>query len=160
MSAAFGGLGDSLFWATLMPLAALSGLIGYLFWPQYALIGAAAVIIVYSIPHLWVRYYLMDCGFRDGKAFIGYLKRAKIPRMITIASFIAVIFLGIYSTGLVWVPIKEGNFGYIAAALSVIIIVVMQIKTDKRTIPAELLWYLVIIISIPLSLLISVNQVL
>jgi len=159
MSGAFGGLGDSLFWATLMPLAALNGLVIYLFWPQYAFIGAVAVLILYSIPHLWVRYYFMERGIRDGTAVVGYLIRVKIPRLITIASFIAVILLGVYTTGSVWVPIKEGNFGYIAAVLSVTIIAIMQIKTDKRTIPADLLWYLVIIISIPLSLIISVNQV-
>jgi len=157
MSGAFGGLGDSLFWATLMPLAALHGLIIYLYWPQYALMGAAAALVLYSIPHLWVRYYFMERGIRDGTAVVGYLKRVKIPRIITIASFIAVILLGIYTIGLVWVPIEEGNFGYIAAVLSVMVIVLMQIKTDKRTIPADLLWYLVIIISIPLSLLISIN---
>jgi mannose/fructose/N-acetylgalactosamine-specific phosphotransferase system component IID len=157
MSGAFGGLGDSLFWATLMPLAALHGLVIYLFWPQYALIGAVAVLVLYSIPHLWVRYYFMERGFSDGTGVVSYLKRVRIPRLITVASVLAVILLGIYTTGLVWIPIKEGNFGYVAAVLSVMIIVLMQIKADKRTVPADLLWYLVIIVSIPLSLIISVN---
>ncbi len=156
MSGAFGGLGDSLFWATLMPAAALLGFAIYVFWPHYILIAVAAIVL-YSIPHFWVRYYFMERGMRDGTGFVGYLKRVKIPRLITVASIIAVLLLGIYTAGLIWVPIKEGNSGYIAAGLSVIIIVLMQIKVDKRTIPADLLWYLVIIVSIPLSLLVSVN---
>ncbi|MCP4230143.1 MAG: PTS system mannose/fructose/sorbose family transporter subunit IID [bacterium] len=157
MSGAFGGLGDSLFWATLMPLAALAGLITYIGRPQYALVGVVVALVVYTIPHFYVRYYFMERGQRDGTEVVVFLRKINLPRLIVFASFVVVFLLAIYTVLMLWIPITGGGSGYLAAGLSVLIIVLMQIRVDKKTIPAEILWYLVIIVSLPFSFILSSN---
>jgi mannose/fructose/N-acetylgalactosamine-specific phosphotransferase system component IID len=67
MGSLLGNIGDRLFWAGLLPLAALLGTIAYLFEPLY---GALCLLLVYNIPHLLVRAEGLRLGYQNGREIL------------------------------------------------------------------------------------------
>lgn len=74
---AYGALGDSLFWSSLRPLAAVCGV-------TFALLGfvwAAPVVflVVYNLPHIFIRGYGMIMGHRMGIGIVSTIMLLDIP---------------------------------------------------------------------------------
>jgi PTS system mannose-specific IID component len=64
LSGPLGAIGDRLFWAGL--LRAVSGL-GMLLAVLVAIpVGAVVLLVAYNIPHIAVRVWALDVGYRDG----------------------------------------------------------------------------------------------
>lgn len=64
MGSVLGNIGDRFFWAGLLPLSALLGLIAFLIEPLY---GILALLLVYNIPHLLVRAEGIRLGYQRGR---------------------------------------------------------------------------------------------
>jgi len=73
---AYGAIGDSLFWASLRPLAAVIGvafaLHGFLWAP-------IVFFVIYNIPHIFIRGYGMVMGYRMGPGVVNAVKGLDIP---------------------------------------------------------------------------------
>ena len=73
---AYGALGDSLFWSSLRPLAAVSGvifaLLGFLWAP-------GVFLVIYNLPHIFVRCYGMIMGHKMGIGIVRTIMLLDIP---------------------------------------------------------------------------------
>ena len=65
MGSMLGNLGDRLFWAGMLPLSALLGVLAFLFDP---VLGALCILVVFNIPHLIVRAEGIRLGYQKGRA--------------------------------------------------------------------------------------------
>jgi len=99
---AFGGLGDSLFWAVMVPLAALWALMCLLIWPGYPLIGLIVGLAAYNVAHLWVRFYFFERGLRDGRGVTAFLQKVRLPRWVTVLRGAAAFTLGAFAVVVYW----------------------------------------------------------
>jgi mannose/fructose/N-acetylgalactosamine-specific phosphotransferase system component IID len=62
-----GSVGDRFFWAGMLPFAAITGLIVFLFAPLY---GALALLVLYNIPHLLARAEGIRMGYESGPGML------------------------------------------------------------------------------------------
>ncbi|UCH78342.1 MAG: PTS system mannose/fructose/sorbose family transporter subunit IID [Candidatus Coatesbacteria bacterium] len=102
MMGAFGALGDDLFWAGLMPAAALLALIIYGLAPEYALVGAVAALVAYNGFHLWARVRMFAVGLRLGRHITNYLRLLRLPQFVVTVKVAAAFLLGIFAAVVVW----------------------------------------------------------
>jgi mannose/fructose/N-acetylgalactosamine-specific phosphotransferase system component IID len=102
MMGAFGGLGDSLFWAVLVPLAALCALGCYALLPSYPVVGILVAFVGYNAVQLWVRFYFFERGLRDGYGVTRFLQKIKLPRWVTVLRGAAAVSLGAYAVLVYW----------------------------------------------------------
>lgn len=72
----YGALGDSLFWGSIKPFAAVVALIMALSGSLWAPI---IFLIVFNIPHLWMRVYGLLAGYRLGEDVVLYIKSLDLP---------------------------------------------------------------------------------
>lgn len=73
---AYGAVGDSLFWNSLRPFAAVLGVI----LAVKGLIWAPLVFLsVYNLPHLFIRTYGLVTGYRRGRGVVDALRKLDIP---------------------------------------------------------------------------------
>jgi hypothetical protein len=150
----FGALGDSLFWCSMKPAAALVGVIlamgGHVLW------AIAATLVIYNSLHLWARIW----GFYNG----AYFGRWMVYRFTRIRFARSAALLGLTATFLLAVTTVGG--GIFSEPLSAIIsghylmagaiaggIVFLSSAAIKRGIGAETLFYLAGGIAIAASLI-------
>lgn len=73
---AYGAIGDSLFWGSLRPLAAITGVIlalsGFLWAP-------IVFLVIYNLPHIFIRCYGMFVGYRMGIGIVPAIMLLNIP---------------------------------------------------------------------------------
>ena len=65
-----GALGDNLFWNRWRPMCALIGILGAYLWGLW---GPILFLVLYNIPHLFVRYRGLWASYRDRISFISEL---------------------------------------------------------------------------------------
>ncbi len=118
MMGAFGALGDDLFWAGLMPAAALLALPVYVWRPEAALVGLAATLVAYNVFHLWARIRLFNMSLKLGRRVTRYLKLLRLPQLVVLVKIVAAALLGVFATALVWRTVAEAapRGGLVAAA--------------------------------------------
>lgn len=75
----YGAVGDALFWGSLRPLAAVSGVA---FALQGCLWAPLVFLLVYNLPHLFVRAYGMFMGYRLGIGVVNAIIRLDIPNRV------------------------------------------------------------------------------
>lgn len=73
---AYGAIGDSLFWGSLRPMAAITGVIlalsGFLWAP-------IVFLVMYNLPHIFIRGYGMLAGYRMGVGIVSAIMLLNIP---------------------------------------------------------------------------------
>lgn len=73
---AYGALGDSLFWSSLRPLAAVSGVI-------FALLGfvwaPVVFLVIFNLPHIFIRGYGIIMGHKMGIGIVSTIMLLDIP---------------------------------------------------------------------------------
>ena len=74
-----GAIGDSLFWAALRPLGAWIAVI--LMMTGHTLMGVAAFLTVYNVPHLLVRFGGAAVGYAAGVDVVRQLRRVDFPHL-------------------------------------------------------------------------------
>ncbi len=65
-----GALGDNLFWSRWRPMCGLIGILGAYLWGIW---GPVIFLVLYNIPHLFVRYWGLHTSYRDRISFINEL---------------------------------------------------------------------------------------
>lgn len=78
-----GGLGDSLFWATLRPLSALAALLPALLGHWWA---PLLMLSLFNAPHLWVRWWGIGEGLRRGCGVIHPLQAMALQKKAALLS--------------------------------------------------------------------------
>jgi len=94
----FGAIGDSLFWATFRPLAAIIGTL-------LAFIGIKAApiyfLIIYNIPAITIRFYGLFKGYCLGPMIVDEIKKLNLnlymKKMKEFSCFLLGFLLGIYA---------------------------------------------------------------
>jgi len=63
-----GAIGDQLFWATIKPASIMVGFSGILIFPEIyqKLIFLCVFLILYNIPHIYMRYFGIVRGYNEG----------------------------------------------------------------------------------------------
>lgn len=73
---AYGAVGDSLFWGALRPLAAIAGVTLALYGFMWA---PLAFLIIYNLPHIFIRVYGLIKGYRMGTGIVNAIMMLDIP---------------------------------------------------------------------------------
>lgn len=93
------GLGDSFFWGTLRLVA--TG-IGTSLALKGNILGPILFLLVFNIPHILLRYFLMFFGYKLGIGSLKTLeKNGKMGMITNIASILGVIVIGAMSAQLI-----------------------------------------------------------
>jgi PTS system mannose-specific IID component len=95
-------LGDSFFWATLRPMAALVGVMVVLFaqGSAWASLGAGAFLVIYNMPHLFLRVLAVPFGYAAGEEVVTLLRRIEVPALVQRIQALALVVLGALLGGL------------------------------------------------------------
>lgn len=97
MMGALGALGDDLFWAGLMPAAALVALTVFAYRPAWALLGVIAALVLYNIGHLWTRVRLFELSLRYGRRITRVFKLLRLPRVVVAVKLAGAFLLGVFA---------------------------------------------------------------
>ena len=149
MIGALGALGDQLFWAAVKPGAILLGLAGAAIFQDLELqiFSILAVLLVYNIPHLYIRTAGLLNGYAEGYAIVKHLKIEKFEKVKNLYLFIGAVMLGIFSgyTGSLY--LSQENMPIFVFGLSIIImLLIRRLKIN---------WYLSVSIPICLALVLG-----
>lgn len=93
-----GLVGDTLFWGTLKPNAALLALfIGFLLYGDSLapLIAAIGFLFVFNILHLWIRWWGLKTGWRLGDRVLSALGKSPITTLKTWLPIEGAVLLGL-----------------------------------------------------------------
>lgn len=93
----YGALGDSLFWSSIRPFAAVAGVIMALSGSLWA---PVIFLIAFNMPHLWIRFYGLLAGYRLGEDIVVYIKSLDLPgwgrRVRGLALLLVGVLLALY----------------------------------------------------------------
>ncbi len=142
MMGALGAIGDDLFWAGLMPAAALTALVFYATFPRYALIGTIYALIIYNVFHLWTRIRLFNVGLRLGPRVTNYLRMLHLPRFAVIVKIAGSFLLGTLAVLITW---RASQFGFsiFVATAAVTVAVSLSIILQNLGVRPGICWYLI-----------------
>lgn len=133
-------IGDTLFWATLRPLAALVAAAVAWMAPEF---GTLAPVIVYlgifNLPHLTIRFTGLFQGYALGPAVSEYLRKADTQGVIAAFRLAAMILLGaalaafgrfVHLASKAPMPFKD-NFLFVGAGLGMLMAMRLKFSVNK-----------------------------
>ena len=92
-----GAIGDKLVWRTVKPLVAMFGVLITLF---YGIVGPIVLIVIYNVPHIYLRYYGIVKGYNLGFDIVRELSKRKFERysnyLQTVGLIVVGLFIGLY----------------------------------------------------------------
>lgn len=149
MIGALGALGDQLFWAAVKPGAILLGLTGAVLFDDIRIQIASIVIalIVYNIPHLYVRAAGLMSGYSEGYAIVKHLKIEKFVNVKNLYLFMGAAMLGIFSGYIGSQYFSQENMPIVVFGLSIFIILILK--------KFKVNWYLSMSLPIILAILLG-----
>ncbi|MBI4746038.1 MAG: PTS system mannose/fructose/sorbose family transporter subunit IID [Deltaproteobacteria bacterium] len=148
---AYGALGDSLFWSSLRPLAAVCGII-------FALLGfvwaPCVFLVVYNLPHIFIRGYGMIMGHKMGIGIVSVIMLLDIPGkaqsikkgILFLSGFLLSVLLFIVSGR------GEGGGSYLWVSLIVICSVFGFYLGLEKGIRVEVLAFTAVVVSVVLGM--------
>ncbi len=142
MMGALGAIGDDLFWAGLMPAAALAALACYATSPHYAFAGAILTLVIYNVFHLWARVRLFDVGLRLGPKVTNYLKMLRLPRFALVVKVAGSLLLGALAALLTW-RVSQSGFNVFVAGGAMALAVFSVIILQNLGVRPGICWYLI-----------------
>lgn len=95
LMAPYAAMGDSLFWGSLKPLAAV---VGVLLALKGFIIAGLVLLLLYNPLHLWIRLKGFLEGYRKGKDGVDFIRDMNLPRLSGMIRWASVLVLG----GLAW----------------------------------------------------------
>ncbi len=147
-------IGDSIFWSAIKPFALLSG-IGYTYLMGFSaesLIGGSITsIIIYNLPRIFVKYYLLIESYYNYQKLFSLLQNIKFQHLIKVIKITGMILLGITTAGYLYK--KDLNLISIRAIdnfLLIIIFILITMALKRKTAISSIL-----ISTIVLSIIIS-----
>jgi mannose/fructose/N-acetylgalactosamine-specific phosphotransferase system component IID len=112
-----GSLGDSLFWATLRPLAVLAALLPALFGIPWA---PVVVLVLFGLPSLAFRWWAIGEGLREGCGVIRSIQRLEIPAKVELLTPAVAVLAGLCAGAAAgregWTPVPGRTVLAFAAA--------------------------------------------
>ena len=87
-----GSLGDQMFWSGLRPLA---GAIGATLALQGSMWGPILFLLLYNLPHLFIRYWGLKCGYRLGAKVSQELVKPRYKKAIQAIQSIGALAVGV-----------------------------------------------------------------
>ncbi len=113
LRAPLGALGDALVWVGWLPLSLLLGGIAFLLGAS-PLVAVGLVLVLHNGLHLWLRWWGVGVGLREGRAVGPALQRANLgktgSRVRTVGIMVAGIFVGVLGVMSVGVLERPGPF--------------------------------------------------
>lgn len=140
MTGPLAAIGDTLFWATLRPLAALSA--AALAWMAPGLGTLAPVMIylgIFNLPHLTIRFSGLFQGYALGPAVAEYLRKTDTQGVIAAFRLAAMILLGSvlaafgrfeHIASRAPMPFKD-NFLFVGAGLGMLMAMRLKFSVNK-----------------------------
>lgn len=95
----YGAIGDSFFWGSVRPMASVIGVLATLLWGWE---GPVAFLLLYNCFHLWMRFYGLKAGVRDGKDVVGYVMSLDLPEWGLRFKYLTAAVLGVVSVVVLW----------------------------------------------------------
>ena len=148
---AYGALGDSLFWSSLRPLAAVCGVI-------FALLGfvwaPVVFLVVYNLPHIFIRGYGMIMGHRMGIGIVSTIILLDIPGKAQRIKRGILFLSGFLLSVLLFIVLGRGELGgnHLWASSIVIFSVFGFYRGLEKGIRVEVLAVIAVVVSIVLGL--------
>ncbi len=146
----YAALGDSFFWGSLKPMAAVFSVLLAL---HGSLLAPLALLLTYNPAHLWIRGMGFVEGYRCGKEGVDFIRRLELPKLtgrIKWLSLLGLATIGAMVSRSVHIPFPDRpmEFFFMGVYLFLIILSYLGIK---RGISQMKMLYLVFIISCGLS---------
>jgi len=95
--APYAAIGDPFFGGSLRPLAAA---IGVLVAMGEVIVAPLVFLIVYNVPHMWVRVKGFIEGYNDGRGAVSFLKALDLPNISKRIRWVSVVVLGVLVGGI------------------------------------------------------------
>jgi mannose/fructose/N-acetylgalactosamine-specific phosphotransferase system component IID len=140
LMAPLAAIGDTLFWATLRPLAALVAALTAWMAPDIDLLVPVLIYLtLYNLPHLALRYAGVYQGYVLGPRVADFLRRVDIQGLITALRLSAMIMLGagLAAFGTLRHPASgagmpfANNFLFIGAGLLMLMALRLKVSVNK-----------------------------
>ncbi|MCX7698769.1 MAG: PTS system mannose/fructose/sorbose family transporter subunit IID [Candidatus Goldbacteria bacterium] len=151
-------IGDSIFWSAIKPFALLTG-IGYTYLMGFnadsLIYGSIISIIIYNIPRIFVKYYLLIKSYYDYQKLFTLLQQIKFQHLIKVIKITGMILLGVISAGYLYK--KNLNFIPVRAIdnfLLVIIFILITLALKRKTSISNIL-IAIIVLSVFISYIIG-----
>ena len=92
-----GAIGDQLFWANIKPASIMVGYLGVLIFPELfqKLIFLCIFLILYNIPHIYMRYFGIIRGYNEGLSIYRKLRIESFSRWQKVYSLIGALAFSI-----------------------------------------------------------------
>lgn len=118
--APYAAMGDALFWGGLRPLAAGVALF---FAVKGSLWAPVVFLLIFNIPHLWLRISGFFLGYSRGLGVAEIIKRCRLPDIAIRLKEGTVILFGALCAYLIYVPLRgtETNIGWGMAVLPFVV---------------------------------------
>ncbi|GAB4298342.1 MAG: hypothetical protein Kow0090_13760 [Myxococcota bacterium] len=138
-------IGDMFFWGALKPFSVLIA-VAFLFSP-YPHIAPIALLLVYNIPHLYLRIRAFSEGAREDERLLKFISRFKLPAMSIHLKRVSLFILGFILGLSIARPMESlyaPDFFLVLAALLAVIPVFIRRGGNSQAIPLFLLLCLVL----------------
>jgi len=140
-----GAIGDSFFWGALKPMASVAGAILSLVHP---LLGIAALLLLYNVSHLVIRYRGFTAGVQGEESAVQFLRGANLSTKTEDCKLLAAVlggaYAGVLGSGTAWMvggPAEVAGLFLVFALL----IHLFSIFLRKAVSPSEVLLFLLIV---------------
>lgn len=151
-------IGDSIFWSTIKPFALLIGC-GFTYLMNFTLEsffwGFILSIIIFNLPRLIIKYYLLIKSYYDYNNLFLLLQKIKFQYLIKVIKIVVLFLLGAITAGFFYK--KDLNLISVRLLdniLLIIIFILITIALKKKTVISHII-ITIIIFSILISYLIS-----
>ncbi len=151
-------IGDSIFWSAIKPFALLSG-IGYTYLMGFSadslIWGAITSIIIYNLPRIFVKYYLLIESYYNYQKLFFLLQNIRFQHLIKVIKITGMILLSIITAGYLYK--KDLNLISLRPIdnFLLIIIFILIIMALKRKTAISSILISIIVLSIIISYIIG-----
>ena len=90
----YGAIGDMYYWGSIKPMAAVTGVI--LATLSAGIWAGIAFLVIYNIPHIWMRFRGLSTGYSMGTDVAGYIKSLNMPDVSIKIRYFTVFLLGLF----------------------------------------------------------------
>ena len=140
-----GAIGDAYFWGALRPMASVAGAVLALVHP---FLGIAALLLVYNLSHLSVRWKGFSAGLAGEERAVRFLKESGFAGKTEDRKIIAAILGGAYAGAVCGKTAFLFGSGHTAPAFLIVAAVTVHLLTvlfRKAVSPSEILLFLLIV---------------
>lgn len=145
-----GALGDQLFWATIKPATFTLGVLGFLLVENIftRLTFLLLLGILYNVPHLYIRIFGMQRGYKEGFLICKYLKTDNFKYIKTAYSVVGIIAIGLVAGYIGATRVGEDFYALFVFVSSIVVSIFYKSKKAKTYVAMLLPLVIAIIVGI------------